>query len=59
MISQVCKCPRTKTVAGEIGASHQPVFDELVKITLDTVYRPIFNITIIDSILLVWHCIVV
>jgi hypothetical protein len=43
-----------KTVIGEIGASHQSVFGELVRISLDITYHPIFNITVIDSILLVY-----
>ena len=39
----------TKTIVGKIGASHQPVFSELVRISLDSIYYPIFNITIIES----------
>ena len=39
----------TETIVGEIGTSHQPVSGELVRISLDSIYYPIFNITIIDS----------
>jgi hypothetical protein len=41
-----------RQIVGEIGASHQHVFEH-VRISLDTVYYTIFNITIIDIILLV------